>query len=87
MVDAPFDPIGTLQAVKEHRAMRRRQQFRKSKLDRFRAEIVALKKSGASGQDIVTWLKMKHRLKINRSSVVRYLASLPEMAAGKKAVT
>ena len=79
MDNTPFDPIGTLQEVKKHRAMQRRQQYRKSKLDKFRAELVALKKAGASGQDIVTWLRMAHRVKIHRSSVDRYLSALPEM--------
>jgi hypothetical protein len=79
MTDAQFDPMQELAAVKERRALQKRRQYRKSKLEKYRAELVALDQAGASAQDLATWLKMKHRLKIHRASVARYLATLPEL--------
>lgn len=75
-----FDPLAELQAVKARRAMQRRTTYRKSKLERYRAELVAMRQAGASSQDLAVWLRMKHRLKIHRSSVDRFLAQLPELA-------
>ena len=83
MSNEPFDPVNTLLAIKQRRAMQRRRQYRKSRLEKFRAEIVSLKKAGASSQDIVTWLRMDHRVKIHRSSFDRYLSTLPEIGREK----
>lgn len=80
MADAPFDPVRELKAVKERRAMQRRRRYCKSKLEKYRAELVALHRAGASAQDLVTWIKARHRLKIHRSSIDRYLSHLPELA-------
>jgi len=74
-----FDPRKVLNDVRATRAMKRRKKYRKSKLDRFRAEIVAIRKAGASLQDLAIWLRMRHRLKIHPTSIGRYLAGLPEM--------
>lgn len=75
-----FDPVKELQEIKARREMIKRRLFRKSKLEKYRAELVAMRRAGASPQDLVVWLKMKHRLKIHRSSVDRYLSTLPELA-------
>jgi hypothetical protein len=82
MVNETFDPIKELQAVREKRDMQRRKKYRRSKLERFRAELVSMRRAGASCQDLVIWLQMKHRVKIHRSNIDRYLASLPEMVPG-----
>lgn len=79
MTDA-FDPKAELEAVKAKRAMQRRTTYRKSKLERYRAELVAMREAGASSQDLAVWLRMKHRLKIHRSSIDRFLAQVPELA-------
>ena len=61
------------------RAEARRRLFRKSRLDRYRAELVAMKQAGASCADLAEWLRVTHRCKINRSSIDRYLKKLPEL--------
>ena len=80
MADATFDPAKELAEIKEHRALRRRKPYHKSKLERFRSELVALARAGASCQDMVIWLRTKRRMKVHRSSIYRYLAGLPELA-------
>ena len=79
MADETFDPLKELNEVRARREMQRRKQYRKSKLERYRADLVAMRRAGASFQDLATWLKMKHRMKIHRSSIDRYLSTLPEM--------
>lgn len=38
-----------------------------------------MKQAGASCADLVVWLRITHRCKINRSSIDRYLKKLPEL--------
>lgn len=78
MPDETFDVLKELAEIKEHRELQRRKYYRKSKLEKYRAELVALRKAGASAQDLVVWLRTKHRLKMHRSSIDRYLNNIPE---------
>ena len=79
MTTEQFDPLQELKKVMEIRAIQRRKQYRKSRLERYRSELVAMRRTGASCQDLSIWLQKKHRMKIHRSSIARYLSSLPEM--------
>lgn len=74
-----FDAQAEVNRIRSLRAEARRKLFRKSRLDRYRAELVAMKQAGASCADLVVWLRITHRCKINRSSVDRYLKKLPEL--------
>jgi 1,6-anhydro-N-acetylmuramate kinase len=65
-----FDAVAELQRIRELRQVKR---YRKSKLDRFRTEILALDAAGASTSDIALWLR-EHKLKADASTVGRYLA-------------
>lgn len=80
MDNAAFDAAAELAAVRQRRQVARRKQYRQSKLDRYRAELVQLRQAGASAADLVEWLRSKHRLKIHRSSIDRFLSQLPELA-------
>ncbi len=74
-----FDPIAELHHIRMRRDESRRKRFAKSKCDKYRAELVAMRQAGASAADLVEWLRLRHRIKINRSSVDRFLKSLPEL--------
>ncbi len=74
-----FDPVAELQHIRMRRDESRRKRFAKSKCDKYRAELVAMRQAGASAADLVEWLRLRHRIKINRSSVDRFLKSLPEL--------
>lgn len=76
-----FNAQAEVERVRQRRAEARRKLYRKSRLDRYRAELVAMKQAGASCADLAEWLRSSHRLKINRSSIDRYLKKLPEMAS------
>ena len=75
-----FDAQVEVERIRARRAEARRRLYRRSRLDRYRAELVAMKRAGASCADLVEWLRIKHRCRINRSSVDRYLKKLPELA-------
>lgn len=77
--DETFDPVAEVEAIRARRADARRKLYRKSRLDKYRAELVAMKLAGASCADLAEWLRVNHRCKVNRSSIDRYLKKLPEL--------
>ena len=77
--DETFDAQMEVELIHARRAEARRKLFRKSRLDRYRAELLAMKRAGASCADLAMWLRVSHRCKIHRSSIDRYLKKLPEM--------
>ena len=77
--DETFDPVAEVENIRARRAEARRKLYRKSRLDKYRAELVAMKQAGASCADLVEWLRVNHRCKVNRSTIDRYLKRLPEL--------
>ena len=84
--DETFDPLAEVERIRARRAEARRKLYRKSRLDKYRAELVAMKQAGASCADLADWLRVNHRCKVNRSSIDRYLKKLPELT-GAQTVT
>lgn len=74
-----FDAHSEVERIRSRRAEARRKLYRKSRLEKYRAELVAMKQAGASCADLAEWLRVKHRIKIHRSSIDRYLSKLPEL--------
>ena len=74
-----FDAQAEVERIRSLRAEARRRLFRRSRLERYRAELVAMRQAGASCADLVVWLRVTHRCKIHRSSIDRYLKKLPEL--------
>jgi len=70
-----FDASLTLAAIRDARTVRRhRRTWGKSRLTPHRAELVKLRAEGASFGDIAYWLRKNKRIKVDRSTVRRYLA-------------
>lgn len=65
-----FDAKAEVARIKELRKVKR---YRKSKLDRYRGEILALADEGASSADIALWLR-ERKIKAVGSTVARYIA-------------
>ncbi len=79
---AKFDAGAVLIDVRAHRAAsKHRSNWGKSRLVKHRAELVQMRQQGASLGDLVVWLRREKRLKVERSTVKRYLDKLPEVAA------
>lgn len=76
-----FNAQAEVERIRIRRTEARRKLYRKSRLDKYRAELVAMKQAGASCADLVEWLRVNHRYKVNRSSIDRYLKKLPEANA------
>ncbi|MBJ6752701.1 hypothetical protein [Geomonas anaerohicana] len=73
-----FDAEGELEKIRALCMARRRRRHYKSALDPYRAELVALRRSGATYAEMRLWLlKAKHK-QVAVSTVQRYLAKLPE---------
>ena len=77
--DETFDAQAEVGRIRARRNEARRKFYRKSRLDKYRAELVAMKQAGASCADLAEWLRLNHRCKVNRSSIDRYLRKLPEL--------
>ncbi len=77
-VDETFDALTEVQWVKAFRKDCQRKRYRKSRLDRYRSQLVSMRRIGASLADLAEWLRLCHRLKVSRSSIDRYLKKLPE---------
>lgn len=73
-----FDPVKELQAIKVHRSLARKKRYQQSKLSRYRAELVELRRAGASFADLALWLQLQHKVRAQPSSIQRFLASLDE---------
>lgn len=74
-----FDAPTELKKLREKNNIRRRKIFHLSQLTRCRAELVALRKNGASFRELVFWLKEKKRIKVTHTTIMRYLNQLPEL--------
>jgi hypothetical protein len=78
---ASFDPAAALDGVRERRAVaRRRRTWGKSRLTPYRAELVKLRQAGGSFAELADWLRRERRVKMDASSVRRYLQKLPELS-------
>ena len=79
---APDSLPARLDAVRERRRLARRRRYRKSKLDRYRAELVRLRLLGASYPELALYVWHTHRKRVNETTIRRYLIKLPEMGEG-----
>jgi IS30 family transposase len=74
-----FNAPNELAEIRNQRVARRRKTYQHSRLIKLRTEIVSLRKSGASFREIALWLRQTKRIKMAHTSVMRYLAKLPEI--------
>ena len=79
---APSTLPARLDAVRRRRRLARRRRYRKSKLDRYRAELVRLRRMGASYPELALYVWHTHRKRVDQTTVRRYLIKLPEMEEG-----
>ncbi len=68
-----------LAAIRCRRNIARRRRRYRSRLDRYRAELVELRRIGASVAELTDWLRQR-RCCVSPSTVSRYLRRLPELA-------
>ncbi len=73
-----FNATNELETLRSCRTIQRRKPYRRSRLIRFRAELVSLRKAGASYGQLTSWLRTK-RIKVARTTVMRYLKKLSKL--------
>lgn len=82
-----FDAPTAIAAVKELRKeQRHRITWGKSRLQKFRAELVAMRAGGASLGVMVVWLASAKRTRVHRSTVKRFLDTLDAMEKAGRTV-
>ncbi len=73
-MERKFNAIDVLAALRAQRAERRkRNTWGKSDLSKFQAELVQLRKVDASFADLQFWLRTEKRVKVERSTILRFL--------------
>lgn len=68
-----FDPLAELAILRQQTAEIRKSRYPHSRLDRHRAELLAMHLGGASTAELQRWLR-KNRIKVVHSTVTRWLA-------------
>lgn len=76
-----FDATNELENLRRHCGARRKSHYQRSRLNKWRAELVAFNKAGASLREIALWLRKNKRINISHSTIMRYLKKLPELKA------
>lgn len=79
MLTQHFDAPTELAKLRHVCQARRKLAYRRSRLSKYRAELVALVKAGASLRQLAIWLKRNKRITISHTSILRYLKKLPEL--------
>lgn len=80
----PQEAASTLADIRAYRSAALKVRYRSSKLMRYRNELVALQRAGASYRELAFWLRRHHRLRVDPTTIRRYLVQLPEvMEAGE----
>ena len=89
LAHSPQSPEEVLTEVRRRRALARPARIRKRRpaeascLRGYRAELVTLRKAGASYPDLTAWLHQTHGRRVAHTTIMRFLAKVPEMAVGR----
>lgn len=67
-----FDARTELAELRRQTAEIRRRRYTKSRLDRYRGELIQLRRNGASVAELQRWLR-DHRIRIVHSTVARWV--------------
>ncbi len=78
--NATLNPQLEIEHIRIRRAEARRMRYRKSRLDKYHTELTFMRQAGASLAELADWLRWKHRCRIHRSSIARYLKRWEKLA-------
>jgi len=74
-----FNATEELTHVRKHQRKMRRRSYHRSRLTKWRSELVAMRKAGGSFRELTIWLRRMKRIKMTHTTVMRYLKKLPEL--------
>jgi hypothetical protein len=84
MMKQQFNATEELAETRRLKHIGRKRYYHKSRLDKYRAEMVALWKEKASYREIQLWLRKKNHIKVSHTTIMRYLNKLPEVHQEQK---
>ena len=67
-----FDAAAEAALLKAQTRARRRPRYRRSRLDRYKRELLALRKEGCTTAELQRWL-LAHRIRVQHATVARWL--------------
>ena len=67
-----FDASVELERLRSHKKKIRKRVYRRSRLDQYRGELMALRDKGATATDLQRWLRAQ-RIKVCLTTVTRWL--------------
>lgn len=70
----PIDFDAEVARLRDKKRIIRRKRWGRSRLDRYKPELIELRKRGASLAELALWLA-ERRVRVHRSTVQRWLAS------------
>lgn len=79
MMTHNFNAQQELLNIRQRKGIAHRKTYPRSRLQKWRAELVALRKAGASYPELALWLRQQKRIKVTHTTVLRYLSQLPEL--------
>jgi len=67
-----FDAVKEVARLKARKKVTRKRVYRRSRLDKYHGELMALKINGATPTDLQTWLRLKN-INVHLTTVTRWL--------------
>ncbi len=78
-----FNAQVEIEKIRDRKRLGKRKRYHKSRLQPYRAELVQMRKAGASYPELALWLRIEKRIKIAHTTTMRFLKKLPEMNNNK----
>lgn len=76
MTTHSFNAQEELAEVRKHKMIVRRKTYVRSRLQKWRIELIEMRAAGASYPELVLWLRQKKHTKVTHSTILRYLKKL-----------
>ena len=70
--NGPFEAAAEAARLRAQTRARRRPRYRRSRLDRYKRELLALRDEGCTTAELQRWL-LAHRIRVQHATVARWL--------------
>ena len=70
--ETAFDAAAEADRLRAQTRARRRPRYRRSRLDRYQGELLALREEGCTTAELQRWL-LAHRIRVQHATVARWL--------------
>ncbi len=74
-----FNATEELEALRKRKVLSRKRRFKKNRLERYRAELISLRLSGASYRELSDWIRTNKRWRVDHTVIRRWMIKLPEL--------